>query len=92
MIDDIRPLNGIVLIEYTPRQESQTASGLLIAKPKHEGLPNKGVVLAVAEGIEEVKVGDFVYYNDEQPEGFKWNGHNVIPVKIENILAIGVEE
>lgn len=89
MFEKVMP--GLVMVEYEPREEKETASGILIATPKHQGMPNHGRVIQVADDIEEIKAGDFIYYSANSPTGFEYEGKKIIPIKIDDVLCKVVE-
>lgn len=67
------PMPWLIFVEPNRRVESQTKSGLLIAKPKTEGEPNIGTIHSVGRDIEEerLKPGVMIVFNEPSPSGFK---------------------
>ncbi len=98
----LQPINGHVLVEFEPHVARQTKSGFHIAPPKHEGVPNRGTVLALpnepipyqdrAGNVLDVVVGDYVFYADNAPNGFKWEGKKIIPIHKDDLLAVGQDD
>ena len=84
----LKAMPGVVLVEYTHRNEEVSDAGILLPAPKHRGLPNKGKVLAVGYKVEDIKVGDIVIYSVTSPEGFKFGEWSIIPVNAEDVDAI----
>jgi co-chaperonin GroES (HSP10) len=97
----LKAIGSWVLVGFRPYIERK--QGIFeIAPPKLEGLPNRGFVLAMGKDAKiefatsdgetkELAVGDYVVYDEKQPEGFKWDGYDVIPVRAANILAIDLD-
>ena len=57
----MKPLKKKVLIESIP-DEQLTSSGIEIVSPRTKSFL-KGKVLKIGEGVEEVKLGDSVFYS-----------------------------
>lgn len=83
----IQALADKVMVEFEPRQERETKSGILVAAPKHEGMPVEGLVLAIGPLVEEIEVGDYVRYEETSPNGFHYKGLSIIPVSAKNVAA-----
>ncbi len=86
----IQPLSDRVLIE--PQEaETKTASGLYIPDSAKEK-PQKGKVVAVGKGKEDikmtVKVGDTVLYGKYSGSELKFDGKDYMMMREEDILAI----
>ena len=89
------PLNDYVLVKPI-KDEPKTASGIITA-PTSKEKPGKGEVLAVGEGkvnpegklipIENVKVGDVVYFTKYSPEELEIDGEKLLLVRADSILA-----
>ena len=87
----LKPLKDYILIEFQPFIDRKRPSGLYVAPPKFEGVPNRGRVYAIAENIDSVKVGDIVIFKSEKAAGFKYKGMKLIPVKISEVQGV-IEE
>ena len=91
----INPLNDYVLVKPI-KDEPKTASGIITA-PTSKEKPGKGEVLAVGEGkvspegklipIENVKVGDVVYFTKYAPEELEVDGEKLLLIRADSILA-----
>ncbi len=89
------PLNDYVLVKPI-KDEPKTASGIITA-PTSKEKPWKWEVLAIGEGkissdgklipIENVKVGDIVYFTKYSPEELEINGEKLLLVRADSILA-----
>lgn len=84
---NVKPLKDLVLIEpFEP--EKVTQSGIIIPDSSQQQ-PNQATVVAVGPKVEEIKVGDHVFY----PKSYQMNeldneGKKQILLKEEIILAI----
>lgn len=85
--EKVTPVGKNVLIEYEAFRETVTASGLYLAKPKHEGLPEKGKVFAVGDQVEDIAVGDYVIFKYDMNKGFKHKDLKLIVVPADSIVA-----
>lgn len=85
---EITPINGYVIVEFQPFIDRQTKSGIHLVTPKHEGVPNRGRIIAIAKDITEVKVGDYIVYKSPSARGFKLDDRKLIPVHIDEIAGI----
>lgn len=92
------PINDTALIEPKLRSakfadEVMARSGLYMPKPENtqhsfEGIPNEGDIFALpADYSGELKVGMRVVFKENRPAGFKFDGHKLLPIKIDNIEA-----
>jgi len=91
----LKPLNDYVLIKPV-KDEPKTASGIITA-PSSKEKPWKGEVIAVGEGkvnpegklipIENVKVGDVVYFTKYSPEEIEVDNEKYLLVRADSILA-----
>jgi co-chaperonin GroES (HSP10) len=90
-IDKLKPLAGKLIVEYEERyKQAEKSTTFLLAEPKHQGTPNSGIVSAIGEGIEDLKVGDYVFFSaGDSPPAFKVDGVGYFCLEVENILAIG---
>jgi chaperonin GroES len=91
----LQPLNDYVLVKPF-KDEPKTASGIITA-PTSKEKPGKGEVLAVGEGkkndagelisIDNVKVGDIVYFTKYSPEEIEIDGEKLLLIRADSILA-----
>lgn len=91
----IKPLNDYVLVKPI-KDEPKTASGIITA-PTSKEKPWKGEVLAIGDGkissegkkipIENVKVGDIVYFTKYSPEELEIDWEKLLLVRADSILA-----
>ena len=89
-LSDLKPINGRVMVEFQPRVERKSKAGILMpAEVKNEGLPNRGLVLLVADDVEGVKPGDFVFYQCINPVSIRYADKKIIVVHIDEIQATG---
>ena len=91
----VKPLNDYVLVKPI-KDEPKTASGIITA-PTSKEKPWKGEVLAIGDGkissegkkipIENVKVGDIVYFTKYSPEELEIDWEKLLLVRADSILA-----
>lgn len=81
----IKPLSGYVVAQAEGAAE-KTASGLYLPSNAQEK-PKVAVVLAVADGVKQVKVGDRILYKSYSPVEVKVEKQDFLLVKEEDILA-----
>ena len=91
----IKPLNDYVLVKPI-KDEPKTASGIITA-PTSKEKPGKWEVLSVWEGkkspegtlvpIDNVKVGDIVYFTKYSPEEIEIDGEKLLLIRADSILA-----
>ena len=91
----LQPLNDYVLVKPV-KDEPKTASGIITA-PTSKEKPGKGEVIAIGEWkktpegkliqIDNVKVGDIVYFTKYAPEEVEIDGEKLLLVRVESILA-----
>ncbi len=95
----LSPMNGWAFVAFQPLIDRKTESGFLVPPPKQEGMPNRGVILALADDakleyktlegeVKKLAVGDFVVYDEHSPDGFKWQGNKIIPVHKDHLLGV----
>lgn len=96
---NIKPTKDNVLIELILRSQVfadavHKRSGLYVPPPENkmhsfEGIPNEGIVFALFDGYAgPLKVGDRVVFNESNPKGFKFEGHKLLPVKVDQIMGV----
>ncbi len=83
----MRPLKGMIFVEWEPYTAPVTESGLHLARPEREGVPEKGKVVAIGAEVEDIKVDDYAYFS-ESKHGFRSNGKVLLPVAAKNVLAV----
>ena len=91
----LKPLNDYVLVKPV-KDEPKTASWIITA-PTSKEKPWKGEVIAIWEGkkspegnlipIDNVKVGDVVYFTKYSPEEIESNGEKYLLIRADSILA-----
>ena len=91
----LQPLNDYVLVKAF-KDEPKTASGIITA-PTSKEKPGKGEVIAVGEGkksddgtlisIDNIKVGDIVYFTKYSPEEIEVDGEKLLLIRADSILA-----
>lgn len=96
---NIKPANGRVLIELVLRSQAYAEavhkrSGLFVPPPENkmhsfEGIPNEGVVFALPDDYNgPLQIGDRVIFNESNPKGFKFEGHKLLPVDVDQIMGV----
>lgn len=89
----LKPLAGCVLIEAETRHEQAQAElnkrmpGFELAEPKHQGVPQFGVVKYIGASVDTVKVGDKIAFRFTA-RGFEFEGEKLIRLKADEILAV----
>jgi len=91
----LKPLNDYVLVKPV-KDEPKTASWIITA-PTSKEKPGKGEVIAIGEGkkspewtlvtIDNVKVGDIVYFTKYSPEEIEFEGEKYLLIRADSILA-----
>ena len=91
----LKPLNDYVLVKPV-KDEPKTASGIITA-PTSKEKPWKWEVIAIWEGkkspewtlvtIDNVKVGDVVYFTKYSPEEIESDGEKYLLIRADSILA-----
>jgi len=93
----IKPLGDRVLIESIQDENSLSASGIIIPETVNKERSEKGIVIAVGQGIVgvdgvlrsvQVKPGQTVLFTKYGPDEIKVNGETYLIVSESNILAI----
>lgn len=86
----LQPLAGYVVVKRE-EEASQTSSGIYLTDSAKEK-PQKGEVMAVGAGKEgkeaQVKVGDKVYFKKYGPTEIEMDGHEMLLLEEDDILAI----
>jgi co-chaperonin GroES (HSP10) len=87
-LSQLKPLKGTVLVEFQPRIDRVTSSGIVMPEIiKHEGLPNRGKVLLVGSDIDVIEPDDFVHYLCDTPQSLRWAGKKIIIINIKDVIA-----
>jgi len=91
----LKPLNDYILVKPV-KDEPKTASGIITA-PSSKEKPGKWEVIAIGEGkrnpegklipIDNVKVGDIVYFTKYSPEEIEVDNEKYLLVRADSILA-----
>lgn len=92
----LRPLAGKVFVEIEDRatsalgldDEGKTAGGILVPPPEMQGVPNTGKVVAVGKDVTFPREGDRVIFTAQGNEGFKWQGHRLFRLNVEQISGV----
>lgn len=93
-MSELVALGNYVLVEFEERAEAiygkemQTASGILIAEPEFQGVPNTGTVTAVGGEVRFPKAGDRVLFAAKGDEGFEFEGKKLFRLKAGQVLAV----
>ena len=92
---NLKPLNDYVLVKPF-KDEPTTASGIITA-PTSKEKPWKWEVIAIWEGkknekwelitIDNIKVGDVVYFTKYSPEEVEINNEKLLLIRADSILA-----
>ena len=84
----IIPINDNILLDITEKKaESTTSFGLLLVNEQTSKPQNKGVVEAIGEKVEGIKVGDEVLYDKWSGNIFEELDKKLILIKAQSILA-----
>jgi len=91
----VKPLNDYILIK--PSKEEAKSASWIITAPTSKEKPWKWEVIAIWDGrknpewktikIDNIKVGDIVYFTKYAPEEIEQNWEKLLLVKAESILA-----
>lgn len=83
-----KPLNNMVIIKKL-EEEVKSKSGIILA-PSAEGRERNdlGEVVAVADCINELTIGDKVIYSKYAGSSLKQDGENYLIISIDDILAV----
>lgn len=72
------PLNDHVLVKPDEKKEDVTPAGIYVAPQKNQE-PRTGEVVAIAEGVKQVVVGNRVYFREFAGESLDNGEYLVIP-------------
>lgn len=93
---DLKPLPGKILVEFITRsdaraEEVKKRSGLLLPEAEFQGAPDRGVVYAVGPDVDpQISVGRTVFFKDDTPKGFEWEGRKLFALEARQILGVAV--
>jgi len=89
-VNKLRPLGSNLLVEYEDRvAQKQRTTEFLLATPKHQGVPNSGIVRAVGKDVKDVRVGEYIIFEEKQtPRAFKINDVGYFVLKESEVIAI----
>lgn len=84
----IQPLADNILLDITEKKkEEKTSFGLLLVNEQASRPQNRGVVEAIGEKVEGIKVGDEVLYDKWSGNIFEELDKKLILIKAQSILA-----
>lgn len=80
------PLQGYVLVKRL-EVPSETSSGIILTDAAKEK-PQKGEVLAVGRGVDQVEAGQIILFKKYGPVEVEHNGEEFLLLEAEDMLAI----
>lgn len=83
----LKPLSNRVVLQLAKKEEEKSAGGLLLTTSVKEQ-DNVATVVAVANDITEINVGDKVVFDTFSTTKVTQNNEDFFIIKAENILAI----
>ena len=86
-----RPLGPRVVVKpETVKQEQTTASGIIRSKETVIGASNvtRAEVISVAKVVEDVKIGDMIFYESHGGHAITVQGEDLVVVSVNNILGV----
>lgn len=85
----MKPLRKKVLIKPDEFEETRSESGIIAPMDAAEKMKQtKGVVVAVPDGIDDIKAGDHVIYSPLTFDEIKHEGEDLHVVEIDDVFAI----
>lgn len=85
---ELIPLRNLVYIEPDLITETKSASGIIVAAPKRQGVPNTGTIRYLGPDVgDDLKVGDKVVVLDPNMRGVHVNGVAIVPLEQDKIIA-----
>lgn len=86
------PLYDLVYIEPDIQADYITKAGIMVGKPKHQGVPKTGIVRYMGPGVTEefkavIKIGDRIVCDDPNMKGFHLNDVPLVPLPQSKIVA-----
>jgi len=95
---NIKPINGQLIVEvddftdsYYGLKDGKTESGIIVTKTDIQGIPNQGVIVAVADAEKQFKVGMKVVFSTKSPRGYKYDDKSLFTIGCDDVTAI-IEE
>ncbi len=87
---NISPLGDRVLVDPESKEDSKTASGIIIPDTANKEKPKQGKIVAVGnlETIKDAKVGDTVLFSDYGYDEVKVSGKEYYIIQSKNLLAV----
>lgn len=82
-----KPLNNMVIIKKL-EEEVKSKSGIILAAKENKERNDIGEVIAVADGINELTIGDKVIYSKYAGTLLKQDGEDYLIIDIDDILAV----
>jgi chaperonin GroES len=86
LVRDIRPLSGRVVV-IPDKTDASTKSGILL-KSEDKTKTNEGVIAALADDIDSLKVGDHVLYEKFAGAEITWNDEACVIMTSKDICAV----
>ena len=83
---NFKPLGQRVLVKRM-EVEQKTASGIYIPDNAKEK-PHTAEVIAIGNGVEDVKIGDTVVFEQHAGTTLKLDGEDYLILNIENIIGV----
>lgn len=81
-------LNEYIVVEPIDREQEEQENLFLKAPDLgFYGIPNRGVIKFVQEGI-GLGVGETIIFDEYTPRGFKWNGEKYLPIHSSKVLGV----
>ncbi len=87
---NVTPLGDRVLVDPEVKENSKTASGIILPDSANKEKPKQGKVVAVGqlEDVKDVKVGDTVLFSDYGYDEVKVNDNEYYIIQSKNLLAV----
>lgn len=83
----LKPLSNRVVLQLAKKEEEKSAGGLLLTTSVKEQ-DNVATVVAVADDVTDVKVGEKVVFDTFSTTKISQNNEEFLIIKLENILAV----
>ncbi len=87
---NIAPLGDRVLVDPEVKDDTKTASGIILPDSANKEKPKQGSVVAVGEleDVKDVKVGDTVLFSDYGYDEVKVDDKEYYIIQSKNLLAV----
>lgn len=85
-----KPLGGRVVFAYEHRVDRIIKTKhieLHRSAPEFEGIPNRGLAVAVADDVKEIQVGKSYYFTDSSPVGIEIEGQKYLFIHKDSVTA-----